>query len=217
MSDFSINVFILMALILSMVLAPVLIKFNVQLASIIFRRETIQTREEDFRQIEKVTRDISDYVVICGFGNVGQTIAASLYQQDIQFIGLDTDPEVIKSAWREGDPVYFGDVTHVRILEAAGLKRAKALVICLDNPNSTLKTLLAARSITQDIPVLVRARDDSLLEKLIDAGADDVITEKLETGIMMTTQLLLLLKKSPEEVYEHIKIFRDDRYPLLKK
>lgn len=207
---------ILMAMILSMVLSPLLIKFNNHLASIIFRRGTIQARDENFRQIEKATRDISDYVVICGFGRVGHTIAESLYRQDIRFIALDTDPEIIKSAWREGDPVFFGDVTHVKILEAAGLKKAKALAICLDNPNSALKALLAARSVTKDIPVLVRARDDSILDKLRNAGANEVITEKLETGIMMAMHLLLLLNKSPQEVYEHIRIIRDEHQPFLK-
>ena len=208
---------ILMAVILSMVLSPIFIRFNNQLASAVFRQGVIKTREESYRQIEKYSREVSDHVVICGFGRVGETVAVALYQQGTRFIGLDNNPEIIKSAWREGDPVYFGDVTHVKILEAVGLNRAKALVICLDNANSTLKTLVSARSISEDIIILVRTRDDSSVDKLLDAGADEVITEKLETGIMMTTELLLLLKKSPEEVYEYVKKLRSEHYPLLKK
>lgn len=201
---------ILMAIIVSMSLAPVVIKFNENLASGFFRRETDLTKEEHYQEIEKATRDISDYVVICGFGHVGQKIAEALYQQNIKYIGLDNNPEVIKTAWRQDDPVYFGDTTHLKILEAAGMQKARALVICLDNSNAILKTLHAARSLSKEIPVIVRARDDASAVKLREAGADEVIIEKLETGFMMASQLLLLLDKSPDEVYEQIRILRSD-------
>lgn len=208
---------ILMAVIISMILAPVIIRFNDYLACRIFRREDARSREENLQAIEEVSRNINDYIVICGFGQVGRTLAESLYQQEISFLALDNDPDIIRDAWREGNPVYFGNTTHVKILEAAGLKKAKALVICLDNPEHTFKTLLAARSITREIPVLVRGRDESMVEKFHDAGADEVITEKLETGIMMTTRLLLLLKKAPDEVYKFVETFRKNVYRMTRK
>jgi monovalent cation:H+ antiporter-2, CPA2 family len=207
---------ILVAVILSMILAPVLISFNGPIASAIFRKKSTRLTEDIPGQIEQATRDTRNHVVICGFGRVGQTIAESLYEQGIGFVGLDTDPEIIKSGWHEGEPVFFGDATHYRILEAAGLQHAKALVICVDNMNVAMKILYAARQKLRDVPVLIRARDESSVEKFIDAGADEVIPETLEAGIMMVTQLLLLLGKTPEEVYEHIGIFRSRRYPLLK-
>ena len=204
---------ILVAVILSMMLSPVLISFNGPVAAAVFRRKTVRAGEDIPVQIEQATRDTRDHVVICGFGRVGRTIAESLYEQGIGFVGLDTNPEIVKAGWREGEPVFFGDATHHRILEAAGVKHARAVVICVDNMNVALKILHAARHGTKTIPVLMRARDESSLDMFLDAGADEVIPETLEAGITMVTQLLLLLGRPPEEVYAHVKSFRERRRP----
>lgn len=208
---------ILMAIILSMLLTPVIIKFNSKIPSLLFGQEIPQAGRENAQQIKASAGQISNHVVVCGFGHVGQTIAETLYQQEIEFIGLDTNPEIIKQAWQDGDPVYFGDVTNEQILEAAGLRNASAIIICLDNPISTLNALSASRKVAKEVPVIVRARDGSDLDKLLEAGADEVITEKLETGIMMSTRLLLLLNRSPEKVFEYIKSFRDQQERLFNK
>lgn len=208
---------ILMAVILSMLLSPLLIRFNSRLSSMLLGQEIPEAGKESTQQIEESAGEMSNHVVICGFGRVGETIAESLYQQDVRFIGLDTNPEIIKHAWQDGDPVYFGDVTHDQILEAAGVRNASAVVICLDNPVSTFRTLSAARKVRKDVPVIVRARDETDLDKLLEAGADEIITEKLETGIMMSTRLLLLLNKPPEKVLEFINTLRDQQERLFNR
>jgi len=207
---------ILAAVILSMILAPLVISFNGQIALTMFGNGLATLTEDIPTDISETTHETKNHVVICGYGRVGQTIAESLYSQEIEFIALDVDPLIVKSAWREEEPVFYGDAANSKILQAVGIERAKALVICVDDENVALKILHAARHISSDIPVLLRARDESSLDKFIDAGADEIITEKLEIGTMLITQLLLLLNKSPDEVYEEIKIIRSKRYPLLK-
>jgi CPA2 family monovalent cation:H+ antiporter-2 len=207
---------ILAAIILSMILAPLIINFNARIAQTIFGNRSATSKEDIPTDISEATHEIKNHVIICGYGKVGQTITESLRSQDIDFIALDMDPLIVKSAWCDEEPVFYGDAMNSQILLAAGIERAKALVICVDDESVALKILRAARHISSNILVLLRARDEGSLDKFIDAGADEIITEKMETGTMLITQLLLLLNKSPEEVYEEIKIIRSKRYPLMK-
>ncbi|NIQ14684.1 MAG: hypothetical protein GTO02_09885, partial [Candidatus Dadabacteria bacterium] len=55
---------------------------------------------------------------------------------------------MVKKAWREEEPVFYGDAMNSQILKAAGIERAKALIICVDNENVALKILHAARHIS---------------------------------------------------------------------
>jgi len=80
-----------------------------------------------------------------------------------------------------------------------------ALVICVNNMEDAFKILDIARKLSMDIPIFVRAHDDALIDNFLDANADEVISETREVGEMITTKLLLLFNKSPNEIYEHIK------------
>jgi CPA2 family monovalent cation:H+ antiporter-2 len=76
--------------------------------------------------------------------------------------------------------------------------------------------LQIARSQRPELPVLVRSRDDSSLEKLIDAGATEVVPETLEASLMLAIQLLLLLDVPLGQVMERVRMVRSNRYQLLR-
>ncbi len=208
---------ILLTVILSMMLAPLLIRFSNTLAMKLFGQKLAKPDEDYSSQISQSVDKIENHVVICGFGRVGQVVAEHLIEQDIMFIGLDTNPSIVKKSWQEHEQVFFGDATNSKILEAAKIENAKALVICVDDSQAALNILRTARRLSQDIPMLVRTSDESMMEQLLDAGANEIIPETLEAGTMMITQLLLLLNKPVDEVYEQIKMFRSKRYPILDK
>ena len=76
------------------------------------------------------------------------------------------------------------------MLEKVRLRNAAALVISPDDPAAAESVLLAARRLSRDLPILVRARDNAHAARLTARGATQVVPEVLESGLQLG-QLML--------------------------
>jgi len=156
------------------------------------------------------------HVIVCGFGRSGQNLGWMLEQDGIPYIALDLDPVRVRDARDAGKPVVYGDADRRDVLEAAGLARARALVVSFENVGSALRILEITRHLRPDMPVIVRTRDDADLERLNAAGATEVVPESLEGSLMMGSHLLLLLGIPVSRIVGHVRDVRRDRYRMLR-
>lgn len=207
---------ILAAILLSMVLTPLLVHYNGSLARLFHRRRHAQELQEMSENLATVARDLSDHTIICGYGRVGQNIARFLEQENFSYLALDLDPVRVRLAREAGEQVNYGDVVQHKILEAAGIMRARALVISFEDYFASLKVLAHVRQLRPDLPVLVRTADDVNLERLQQAGATEVIPESLEASLMLASHLLVLLGVSVRQVLHRIADVRGHRYQMLR-
>ena len=161
---------VIAAVILSMILAPILIRRNGDLANQVCDTYR-ENREEEGHELAEKVEELERHVIVAGFGRIGQNLAVFLKEENIPYVALDVDPALIREAWEAGEPVFFGNATHPETLETAGLARAKALVIAFDEFHAAERVLHSVRDINPDIPVIVRAHDDLHLETLEKAGA----------------------------------------------
>jgi len=208
---------VLAALVFSMALAPFLIRFNHKIAEKIFPK-SVQTSTQDVQQtIETSAEHLTNHVIICGYGRVGQSIVRFLEQEGFDFIALDMDPIRVENAKLAGDNVTYGDSKNITMLEAAGLARAKALIISFHDIHSTYKILQQVRQDHRDIPILVRTSDDQNLDELLSAGATEVVPETLEASLMLAFQTLVLLGVPANRALYMIRKVRKDRYELLHR
>ncbi len=208
---------ILAALIFSMALAPLLIRYNGKLAKKLFRDSYLKGRQLQTTRVSNACSDLSGHVILCGFGRIGQNLAGFLKEEKLEYVGLDTNPTVIKEAWEAGEPVYIGDSTHKDMLKAAGLKKAKALVITFDVAHMATRIIEAVRRSNKDIPIIVRTRHDKHLDQLEQAGASEVVPDALEASMMLASHLLRLLNVDEEEVTRLISHARDNKYQRLRQ
>ncbi len=207
---------VLASVILSMALAPLLIRYNGALAKRFCAISYGNNRTRIQDQISATTQGVKQHVIICGYGRVGQNIARILEQEGFEFVALDLDPLRVREAQDAGDPVHYGDSARREILLGAGLLRARALVVSFSDLPTSFKILDHVRQLRPDLPVLVRARDDSELERLLAAGATEVVPETLEASLMLGSQLLLLLDVPISGVVHRVRDVRSDRYKLLR-
>lgn len=208
---------ILAALILSMALSPIMIHYNGEVVKRLFAESYMRQRNLLLREVAQDARDLAGHVIICGYGRIGQNIARLLSKEGFDHIALDLDPVRVRDARAAGERVYYGDSTHREMLKAAGLPRARALVVSFDDARAALKILPQVRRLRQDIPVLVRTRDDADLEALQRTGATEVVPETLEASLMLSSHLLLLLDVPLARVERDVKDVRDNRYRLLRE
>ena len=80
-----------------------------------------------------------------------------------------------------------------------------------------LRVLRAVRSLSADVPILVRTQDDTLLGQLQNAGATEVVPETFEASLMLLSHVLLLLKVPVSRVIRTVDDIRTDRYSMLRQ
>ena len=206
---------ILSVCLLSMLFASFIIPFNGRIARYI-SKEYLKNSEKLVNKIEASSEDFSDHVIICGYGRGGQYLGRFLKEENILFIAIDMDLNRVNDAANAGEKVMYGDASRIAVLKAAGIERAKALVIAYSDDRSSLKVLNVIREIYPDLPVIVRTRDESSIQQLQDAGATDVVPEVLESSLMLASHALVLLDVPLARVIKKIRAFRNERYKIFR-
>ena len=206
---------VLAAMVLSMLGAPMIIQF----AEPIVRRLTANdwlARAAQLTTIASTAMARQEHVVICGYGRSGQNLARLLEREDISFVALDNDPERVREAAGAGASVVYGDAGRRETLVAAGLPKAKALAITFADTHAAMKILHHAQALRPDLPVIVRTVDETDLDKLVKAGATEVVPEVLEGSLMLASHSLLVLGVPLNRVLAHIRTIREERYGLFR-
>ncbi|MDR9413210.1 MAG: cation:proton antiporter [Spiribacter sp.] len=215
--DTATSQYVLAAVVISMIAAPLLIRHNAQLSEWLGGAPTNPIDHASAASdVTQLANPLDHHVIICGYGRTGQNIARLLDEEGIGFVALDLDPQRVQEARSAGEPVSYGDVERREILQAAGLDRARMLVLSFDDPQLTIKVLEHTRTERPDLPVLARARDDRWIERFQEAGATAVVPEVLEASLMLASHVLALLGVPMARVYRYVRDVRGDRYRLLR-
>lgn len=208
---------LLTAAVLSMAIAPLMVKYNGKITRWLHSGSYNQSFSNIESSIAADNVYLNNHVILCGFGRVGQTVSRFLNKANENFVALDMDIKRVTEAHNAGERVYYGDAAKERILHAAGIEKAKAIIITFSDFHASIKILTAIRQHHPDIPVLVRTLDDSHLNELIAAGATEVIPDTFESSIMLSSHLLLMIGQPPSKVLRETRAARQDRYKLLEK
>jgi len=201
-------------MLLSMLAAPFVIERSEHLVLHISGAEWM-SRAMQLHNIAVQTMAIDQHVIICGYGRSGQNLARFLEQENIRFVALDLDPQRVREAAAAGEHVVYGDAGRHEVLIAAGLMRARALVVAESNVQLALKILSHVQKTRPYLPVLVRTVDDSDLDRLKQAGATEVVAEIMEGSLMLASHALMLLGVPLNRVLKRIRETRESRYELF--
>jgi CPA2 family monovalent cation:H+ antiporter-2 len=155
-------------------------------------------------------------VIICGYGRCGQNLANLLDQEGLRYIALDLDPDRVRQAAAAGHSVVFGDAARPQALIAAGLARASAVAVTYLDTASALKVLHHVREHAPHVPVVVRTLDESDMDRLVAAGAAEVVPEALEASLMLASHALALVGVPLRRVVRVVQQQREARYQLLR-
>ncbi|WP_018987533.1 cation:proton antiporter [Methylophilus methylotrophus] len=206
---------VLSVAVLSMLVAPFLIQNNGRIARALvksYTRNSIKVVD----QIQEHSQDLRDHVIICGYGRSGQYLGRFLREENIPYVALDMDASRVQEAAAAGENVIYGDAGRRSVLEAAGLGRAKAVIVSYAETRATMKVLHVIQEKNPSLPVIVRTHDDSEMDVLRDAGAAEVVPEILEGSLMLASHALVTLGIPLNRVVKRIRMFREERYKMFK-
>ena len=203
--------------IVSMMLTPLLIRHAAELADMLLRKHYKHDEEGDtLHQIEAATEGMQDHIIIAGYGRVGQLVHRFTANENYAVIALDRDAQRVQEATNAGLNVRYGDAAHNEVLIAAGIDRARMLVVCVDKLERSVLITQHARAINATVPILVRTQDDTHADYLRENGATEIVPEVLEGSLMLVSHVMVMLGVPVTSVLQRVQRARRDRYRQLK-
>jgi CPA2 family monovalent cation:H+ antiporter-2 len=197
--------------VLSMALTPWLMN-----NSLVFAKRIVANKSEDnAHNTLIVDNDLTNHVVICGFGRVGQSVARMLKMEGIAFIAIDMDPVRVHESRNAGEPVLFGDASQKDILSSANVEKAKLILVTFDQPDKAKQVISGTHQIDNTADVMVRTKRDYQLDGLYSAGANQVVPELQEGSLMLISQVLHYAGVPMSRILKRVRAERKGRYDHL--
>lgn len=160
--------------------------------------------------------EVGKRVIIGGYGRVGHTVAVLLHTNGVPFVVFDTRPDRVAQGKKDGFPVYYGDISHPDLLDAADVGRASLVVLTIDNGPIALRAISHLRDAYPHVPVISRARDLEACGHLVNAGATHAFPEILESSLRLGAIALQMLDVPRDNVDLLLNGIRRDNYDLVK-
>jgi CPA2 family monovalent cation:H+ antiporter-2 len=185
----------LAAAVITMALTPIVIQLSPRLAEQF--PETIPKLHRFFPEplsgdLAQQSPGLQDHVILCGYGLNGRMSARVLKQANIPYLILDMNPETVRRAAEEGEPIFFGDGSKPGILSKAGIERARAIVYAISDPFVLDRSVSTARAANPQITIFARTNRQEDVGLLKQAGANEVVAEEYEAALEIIVHLLKL-------------------------
>ncbi len=195
---------------LSMVAAPFLMMLDEKL---------LQPRFADgdfLREHDVITHDGVD-AIIAGHGRFGMTVSRVLNAQGKRTVLLDIDPSQVDALRKFGFKVFYGDALRADLLESAGAREAKLMVIAIDDREKVTELVKLARHDFPNLKLLVRVFDRTHAQEIMREGVETVYREVFGTSMDLARDALVTLGKHPYEANRAISMFRAHDERFLRK
>jgi voltage-gated potassium channel Kch len=196
------------AVTLSMAMTPFLFAFNQK-----YLRRFSEISERPYN--EDFPTDVE--VIVAGFGRFGQIVTRFLNAEDVVHTILEHDALQVETARRFGNKVYYGDASRHDILEAAGAKKAKYLVLAIDDP---VQSVAAAKMVKQHFPnldIIARVRNRQHALDLMELGVTSIHRETYMTSLEVAKEVMIKRGKSEGAIKRAIRNFRLHDEKILQK
>ena len=208
--------FIISSVILSILITPFMInnKDNIYVFIRSFFKKYIPAIEIfikhklDFDKSPLDAFDISDHIIICGYGRIGSNVGRALNLANIPFIGIDYNFNTVEKAKKEGISVIYGDPTDIDILDFVQVEKALAIVVTVPGRSNQESVILNSKKLNPHIYIISRVHNAMDQERVLDLGAKSVVRPEVEASLSIIKKLFLLKRIPREEVIKRLKNIR---------
>lgn len=188
------------AVIMSMLFSPLIAQLSRKL---IQRSENKHPNQASVSELDPIV-DLEDNVLVIGFGRFSQIVCQTLLIRGISVSVIDRNIENIRAAAKFGFKVYYGDGIRLDVLHAAGIEKAKCVVIGI-NDTARIETIISQlKGAYPHLPILTRTYDRKTTVSLIKQDVDFIVRETFESAISLSRATLIKLGIDKIEVDEVI-------------
>ncbi len=182
--------------VITMALTP----FTTRLAPFLYGRWREKFPRELLRTFNLPDTGLQDHVVIAGYGRVGAFVARLLGRLEQPFVVVDSNPGRADGARDAGYPTVFGDAGAEPVLDAAGVRRARLVIVTVSDRVGARLSVERARSINPNAHVVARATTVEQLDELGRLGVYEAVHPEAEAGLELARQALYHLGVGVEDI-----------------
>jgi len=192
---------LLLVVTLSMVISPLLLIFNDKAISPILARWQNKLEYDEIDEQENP-------VIIAGFGRFGLVIGRILLANNFNVTIIDSNPTNVEILRKYGFKLFFGDVTRPRVLEKAGIKNARMLILSMAEYDEALKVAKIVRKKYPDVEILARAKDIFNVFEFFNLKVKNVQREMFNSATELGAKALTNLGFTRYEAYRAARTFK---------
>ncbi|HSF12247.1 MAG TPA: NAD-binding protein, partial [Erythrobacter sp.] len=161
--------------------------------------------------------DDTPRTIIVGGGRVGRLIADMMQTHGKPYVMIDTNPDLIAEAKRDGYRATFGDAARGDALTRLGVETAPAVVLTMDEPVLAQRLVTKLRQTYPDLLIVARARDTDHAAAMYRAGASHAVPETLESSLQLSEAVLVDIGVAMGPVIASIHAKRDEFREQLER
>lgn len=156
-------------------------------------------------------------VIIAGYGRFGQIVARFLSTEGVKFTILEHSAAQVETARKFGMKVYYGDASRLDILEAAGAKSAKILVLAIDDVEKSTSTAKMVKSHFPQLEIIARVRNRQHALDMFQLGVQNAHRETYLTSLEVAKEVLLFKGIPRERINRRLAKFRAHDEKILRE
>lgn len=141
-----------------------------------------------------------NHAILVGYGIGGRKVSSILAGRNVPLTVVELNRETLREVARGGMDTLYGDAARAAVLKAAGLAKARALVVTVPDPSGARAIVATARGLNPNVTIVVRTRYALRVDELYHLGADEVVVEEYESALELAGRVLGCFGASPEEV-----------------
>jgi monovalent cation:proton antiporter-2 (CPA2) family protein len=176
--------------------------------------------DEESRRDSDIIDHTGHKVILAGFGRLGTDLGRFLISAGIKPVIIDYDADNVDVLKKFGFEVYYGDITRLDLLEAAGAAEAELLIIAIGDIEKSRKLVELAGKHYPHLKIAANASDRTSAHELMDLGITQIRRETFGSALALGQDALKLLGFDPYEAHKLMRIFRkkdEDTMPELHK
>ncbi|SFF65975.1 monovalent cation:H+ antiporter-2, CPA2 family [Fontimonas thermophila] len=194
----------LVALVLSMAMAPLVIRHHDALAQFLSSaRGFAQPPQAEEADIATQAQSLRDHVIVCGAGEYGLTVSRTLMRAGVPHLLLESDEQRVKAARVFGVPVLYGDASRPDTLLAAGLKHARLVVLTFAQIQPALRIARTVARQRPDLTVLAACAHATAASTLRNVPNVRIFPHSFAAALGLAEQVMLLVG-IPADVADHM-------------
>ncbi len=201
---------LLLVVTLSMGISPLLLIFNDKAVSPILAR---WQNKLEYDEIE----DNESPVILAGFGRFGLTVGRILLANGIKVTILDDNPSNVETLRKYGFKLYYGDITRPTLLEKAGIKNARLLILSMAEHENALKVAEIVRKKYPHVKIMARVKDLFHVFEYLNLNIDEVQRETFHSAAELSSRALVELGFSNYEAYRATRTFKHHENQVSEK
>ena len=139
-------------------------------------------------RIARWRRDMSEHVVIVGYGTKGRSAVDTLVNNGTpreSIVVVDKGGAAVSDAHADGLAVVTGDATRSGVLQRAGVEEASQVIITTDRDDSNVLSTLTVRQLNPNAYIVASAREHENAPLMRQSGANSVITSSDAVGRLL--------------------------------